>query len=70
MKKLSGHGSGKGMTSISTSVDVKISQEINRLASASGITRGAWCRAALSHCADQKALFKIEKKTLFQKLGP
>jgi hypothetical protein len=63
------NGPGKDSVLISTSVDHSTFQEITRLASESGMTKGGWARAALTDAAKEHAVFKQQKTTSFQKTG-
>ena len=56
-KEKTGHGTGKGSLSISTSVDEKTMAQIDTLAARSGLTRGGWARAALTETASESALY-------------
>ena len=60
---------GKDSVIISTSVDCSTFQEIERLASESGMTKGGWARAALTDAAKEHSVFTRHKTTSFEKTG-
>lgn len=60
---------GKGSVLISTSVDASTFEEIQRLATESGMTKGGWARAALTDAAQEHAVFSQQKTTKFEKSG-
>lgn len=60
---------GKGSVLISTSVDASTFEEIQRLATKSGMTKGGWARAALTDAAKEHAIFTQQKTTSFEKSG-
>jgi hypothetical protein len=62
-RKKQPNGPGKGRANVSTTVDLEISAEIDRLAATGGITRSQWAREALTEAAQEASVYSITKNT-------
>ena len=67
-KKKKPNGPGKNRAVVSTTVDLETSAEIDRLATAGGLTRSQWAREALTEIAAEATIYGITKKTEVTKL--
>jgi hypothetical protein len=63
------NGPGKNRAVVATTVDLKTSAEIDRLAAAGGLTRSQWAREALTEAALEASIYSITKNIQVTKLA-